>query len=760
MNSTTSALITTKGKRVSLSDVAVSAVMHDLLAEVTVSQSYRNREKVNIEAVYTFPLPLDAVLLDLQVEIGGRVLKGVVVEKKAAEGKYEDAVAAGDAAVMLEVIEPGLYTMNVGNLLPEEKATITFSYSILYLWVGDRLRFFLPTTIAPRFGESPHRPHQVPQFSLMVENQFSLKVEIFGSLREAQFICPSHQVTLTNHKDRVVITLQQEHAIMDRDFILNVKAPQAMRSFTLCGPDGDGMAAVASFQPFFPGLQHPRPLNLAIVIDCSGSMEGDSMEQAKQALGGILDALQPHDHMTLIAFGDTTNMLSAQLLPCNKIHLGKARRFAKGLKANMGGTAIAEALHDTYAAMSATESADVFLVTDGEVSSWKTVVQKAKDSGHRIFTVGVGSAVSESFVRELASATGGECELVSPREGMADKVIRHFERMRAPRAKRVAIHWPAGARDVTPSRLGAVFEGDTIITCAHFDNPSISGTVDLEVETEKGEVTHIELPIQMAPFSDSTDRFSTVARLGASARLKELDESRGLETALRYRLVSLWTNWLVIAERPEGEKAQDLPVLRKVPQTLAAGWGGTGTVYACMSMQNLKVSKTAAVLPAPFRRLLALIEDEPSRLDVRNAQSLLREAGLQPDFDNLFRRADALGLNIDLIAAIVLARLLASPLGEHLSSRTQSAVASLQNYARQMTDTLRGMDRHGHALIRVTGSDISREVFRSEQVHAINESLERIIGARALLEHLQVCTRKLVERELRINKLILESVDD
>jgi Ca-activated chloride channel family protein len=97
---------------------------------------------------------------------------------------------------------------------------------------------------------------------------------------------------------------------MDRDFILNVKAPQATRSFALCGQDGDGLAAVASFQPFFPGLQQPRPLNLAIVIDCSGSMQGDSMEQAKQALEGILDGLQPHDRITLIAFGNSTNVRS------------------------------------------------------------------------------------------------------------------------------------------------------------------------------------------------------------------------------------------------------------------------------------------------------------------------------------------------------------------------------------------------------------------------------------------------------------------
>ena len=88
MNNLASALTGIHGERVALSDVSVSAVLRDLLAEVTVSQTYRNDEQVNIEAVYTFPLPLDAVLLDLQVEIGGRVLKGVVVEKKAAEEKY------------------------------------------------------------------------------------------------------------------------------------------------------------------------------------------------------------------------------------------------------------------------------------------------------------------------------------------------------------------------------------------------------------------------------------------------------------------------------------------------------------------------------------------------------------------------------------------------------------------------------------------------------------------------------------------------
>jgi Ca-activated chloride channel family protein len=768
MNKLASALTGLEGERVALCDVAVSAVLQDLLAEVTVSQTYRNDERTNIEAVYTFPLPLDAVLLDLEVDIGGRVLKGVVVEKKAAEEKYEDAVEAGDAAVMLEAIEPGLYTMNVGNLLPHETAKITFRYAILYRWAGDRLRFFLPTTIAPRFGESPHQPHQAPEASLTVENQFSLRVEVLGALRDAQFVCPSHSVELVKSPEKAVLSLQQPKAVMDRDFILNVKAPQATRSFVLCGQDGEGMTAIASFQPFFPGLQQPRPLSLAIVIDCSGSMQGDSMEQAKQALDGILESLQPQDRVTLIAFGNSTNALSNHLLPCNKTNLTKARRFAKSLDANMGGTEIGNALREAYAALGRNEAADLFVVTDGEVSDWEAVVDEAAKSGHRIFTVGVGSAVSEAFVRGLAAGTGGECELVSPREGMADRVVRHFERMRAPRAKRVAVHWPDGATNISPSRIGAVFEGDTVVACASFDRPHASGSATLEVETDKGEIVRQELAFPAAPPASSPDGLSTVARVAAAARLKEEDDATGLQTALRYRLVSPWTNWLVVAPRAEDEKALDIPALRKVPQTLAAGWGGTGSVAMSLSvdafaaparysrsvdfaaMEDFDLSEIEPArgafpieLPEPYRRLIELVDADASRLDVAGALALLTESGLTAEFDDLFRHTADLGLNVSIVAAIVVTRLLGGPLGEFVSGDAQSALASLQERAREATDALREMGRHGVALARLTQEPVAREML---QQPSSDDTLERLARIRDLLEYLEDALRRSGDR--------------
>lgn len=571
MSSLACAMKGIRGERVALTGVSVSAVLRDLLAEVTMRQSYRNEESVNIEAVYTFPLPLDAVLLELEVEIGGRVLKGVVVEKKAAEEKYEDAIAAGDAAVMLEQLEPGLFTMNVGNLLAQESATVTIRYSLMYRWAGERLRIFVPTTIATRFGDSPHAPHQTPESSLTVENRFSLSMEVFGSLRQAQFTCPSHTVALAQQTDKTVITLNEEQAAMDRDFVLNVQAPRTSRSFALCGCDGDGVAAVASFQPFFPDLHQPRPLNLAILIDCSGSMQGDSIAQARKALEGILDVLQPSDQVALIAFGNATHSLWERLTPCTSANQELAQHFAQQLDANMGGTQIGEALQTTYRVLGETTGADILLVTDGEVSAWQPVVQEAKHSGHRIFTVGVGNAVSEAFVRELATGTGGECELVAPREDMAERIVRHFERMRAPRARRAIVHWPEGAVDFAPAQYGAVFDGDTVIASARFHSTVIGGPVVLEIETEAGETIRQELSIMPDPQSETRDQLSSIARFAAAMRLKELDATAGQSTALLYRLISAWTNWLVVAARPEESKTQAIPALRKVPQTMAAG---------------------------------------------------------------------------------------------------------------------------------------------------------------------------------------------
>ena len=114
------------GREVALKEVKVRARLHELIAEVEVEQSYANPQSTNIETVYTFPLPIGAVLLGLEVEIGGKKLSGQVIERKKAERNYEEAVTDGNSAVMLEETGPGLYTASIGNLMANETAVIRY----------------------------------------------------------------------------------------------------------------------------------------------------------------------------------------------------------------------------------------------------------------------------------------------------------------------------------------------------------------------------------------------------------------------------------------------------------------------------------------------------------------------------------------------------------------------------------------------------------------------------------------------------------
>src|SRR5262249_17539794 len=139
---------------------------------------------------------------------------------------------------------------------------------------------------------------------------------------------------------------------------------------------------------------------------------------------------------------------------------------------DMGGTEMGAALAATYRiALRSHARPVVILITDGEITDTQSVVRNARASEHRMFTVGVGSVVAEGLLRDLAAANGGACELVAPREDMAERIVRHFRRIDAGGAE-LAIDWPAPPSD-TVGRDDPVFAGDTVAVFARFDRAPI-----------------------------------------------------------------------------------------------------------------------------------------------------------------------------------------------------------------------------------------------------------------------------------------------
>ncbi len=588
--------------KMELAAVDIQANVRGLFTDITTTQVFENNEATNIEAVYTFPLPLDAVLLELTVELNGQTLKGTVQPKVQAESSYEEAIDEGGSAILLEQVEPGLYTVNAGNLLAGERATVVFRYGLLLNWQDETLRLQLPTTIAPRYGDplsSGMAHHQVPEYTLQQDTTFTLSVNLFGEHAQANILCPSHQVIEAETDGIRTVTLAGTKTPMDRDFILQLQAHSDAGTEAFQAVDQDGQHVVlASFQPKHCALS-PEPRCIKLVVDCSSSMAGDSIAQAKVALHEILSLLKSEDYFNLTTFGCDHRLLFARPVAANEENIKKASLYVENIDADMGGTEMSAALSATCgSSFPANLPSDVLLITDGEVWSHEQVIANTRHSHHRVFSVGVGSAVSEPFVRGIAAATSGACELVSPRENMAERIVRHFKRIDHARVESVNIEWPSKALHQTPEQVTSVFAGDTIHVFGWLQEPLNTAVL---MTAEFIEAFPFTQKATLSGHSNSNVQFQEdLVRLAAHQRLKTLKTQDAEDLAVRYQLLTEQTSCILVIERTEDEKADNLPELRKIKNTLAAGHAGIGSVGSSLDYSKLD-------RPAVYRRMVSSV---------------------------------------------------------------------------------------------------------------------------------------------------------
>jgi Ca-activated chloride channel family protein len=553
--------------------------LRGLLFELVVEQRYRNPRADAVEVVYTFPLPLDAVLLDVDVTIGDRRLQAAVAERRAAEDRYEAAIAAGDGALMLERAGDGLCTLNLGNLPGGERATIRFRSAQLLRFAHGSVRLAIPTVIAPRYGDPAAAglaPHQVPVTELAASYPFALAVDVEGDVARGRIASPSHAVDVARTRDGVRVTLAPG-AVLDRDFVLNVDGLEGCSPATVAR-DGERVVALASFCAAVPVDAAPLPIALRLLVDCSGSMNGDSIEAARRALHRVLAHLEPDDRFSLTRFGSTVRHETRGLVHADDAAVRAGADALARMQADLGGTEMERALRAVFALGVPGEAGDLLAVTDGEVWNAAGLVEAALAARQRVFVVGIGSAPAEGVLRRLAEASGGACEFVAPREDVEGAIVRMFARMRAPRVARADVHWPATPAWSVPLPA-ALFGGETIHAFAAFDAP-VTGKATLTL-VPSGEGSPLQAVATLDGVASGDD---TLARVAAAQRLPHVTDDERLALALHYRLLTDRTSFVVVDERMAHEKAKGMPVLATVPQMHAAGWHGLGSVDACMQI--------------------------------------------------------------------------------------------------------------------------------------------------------------------------------
>jgi Ca-activated chloride channel family protein len=596
------------GHELMLLGIKANGAIKGRLLAMSLQQRFRNASKTNTEITYTFPLPFGAVLMGVDVELNGNQLVGEVTARSKARARYEEAISEGNSSIMLERNADFSYTLELGNLMAGEECSITVRYAQVLQLEHGQIRLMLPNTIAPRYGnpitQGGLQPHQVPKTDITVEYPFDISITLHGDLARANVASPSHKTGYFPNGAELVVRLAQRGSL-DRDFILILSDLQSQSVAIACLDSAvpGQTALMASFSPRL-GDNMANPAVAKILVDCSGSMQGDSIGAARSALHRIVAGLEAADKFSLSRFGSSVEHRSRGMWSGTPQAKVSAKRWIDAVQADLGGTDMADALVSTIA-IAHQGKGDILLITDGEVHGIDEVIAVAIQSGHRLFVVAIGASPAEVHLRRLAAETGGACDFVAPGEDVEPAVLRMFSRMRASRASKLRVEWPQSMCMRWAQKVPAyAFADDVLSVSAFVDTSDVGSTVPVRLwgclDDAEAEVLLAQAEVAVV---ESTA--NTLARMVAFAqyaqatpgkdRLAEGVLSTVQELAVQYQLVTDETNFILVHERSAEEKALEMPEAHQVPQMLAAGWGGTGSVRLSNAASNISYSMAAPV---------------------------------------------------------------------------------------------------------------------------------------------------------------------
>ena len=607
-------LISQKAGPVPLTGLKVEADILGRGARVQVCQKFRNREENPVEAVYKFPLPEGAAICGFHVRIDGKVIRGRVEEREKAFEIYDEALARGDGGYLLDEDRPNVFTLSVGNLNPGSEAVVQIDYITLLDMEGEKVRFFLPTTISPRYIPNhiedeegipqEEKPH--PPFAVDVPYGLSILVNIHNGESLKSIASPSHSIQVDLQQDPVRVSFAGETIRMDRDFILHIqRVEDVTASKAYCIREGKDtfvqldLSLQDQARLGDPGEESPKESftrEVNFVLDCSGSMEGDSIIEAKKALEIFLRGMEKGTRFNIYRFGSNFESVFEEPAEYTERSLGEAIAYLRRIDADLGGTEIYAPLMHVYSAGPVVEGSQrtIILLTDGEVGNEEQIIKLVREhrNSTRFLSLGIGAGPNEYFIKGLARAGMGAWEFIYPGERIEPKVLRMFKKLKDQVLERPEIQWGIDAVEQAPVTPLLFIDNPTTVFARirNKGKPEKKITVQgaLKGETHRWEIDLLELGKEEFP----------IAVHWARERIRDMEEGEGLdqgkgsrqrrkkdekwrktviELSKAYNLLSGSTSYVAVEEREERDKTTGELVLRKVPVPVTVGWHGIGS---------------------------------------------------------------------------------------------------------------------------------------------------------------------------------------
>ncbi len=292
-------------------DVNISGV----IADVLVTQVYKNEGRKPLEAIYIFPASTRAAVYGMKMTIGERVIVAKIDKREAARRQYEQARDSGRSASLLEQQRPNVFQMNVANIMPGDEIKVELTYTELLVPADGIYEFVYPTVVGPRYSNQsvdnvPASEHWMQNPYLRQGNaptySFDINATVSAGLPIQELTCTSHKVK-TTYEGPSVASVALDRAETNggnRDYILRYRLAGDKIQSGLLLYEGEK----ENF--FLLMMQPPKRIRTAdipgreyiFIVDVSGSMYGFPLDISKKLLKDLIGNLRASDRFNVLLF--------------------------------------------------------------------------------------------------------------------------------------------------------------------------------------------------------------------------------------------------------------------------------------------------------------------------------------------------------------------------------------------------------------------------------------------------------------------------
>jgi Ca-activated chloride channel family protein len=578
----------------------VRATIDNQLATTSIDLQFTNTGDGLAEGTFVFPLPANAAVDRLTMIIDGEAFDAKILSAQEARSIYDEIVRQYRDPALLEYIGTQAVQANVFPIPPGQSRRIQIDYSQLLPVENGLVEYVYPLTT-----------------TRLVE-QLAVSVEVVGDSAIGAVYSPSHQIAVSRTSDSAFRAgFEASQAVAAEDFTLYYGVEASDISINLLSykesAGADGYFLLLVQPPLANEAADVQPKDVILVIDQSGSMQGDKWAQAQAAASYVLANLNEQDRFNVIVFSTGFRQYAAALQPVGQA--ADAAQWVNSLYAE-GGTDIDLALQAALKMADSERQTTILFMTDGQPSEGITDIDAilananaSAQSGARVFTFGVGDDVNTVLLDSLAGDFGGATAYVRPTQRIDEEMASLYTKISAPVLSDIALDFGGVLTELQyPQALTDLFAGEQLIVVGRYRQGADGVTITLDGRS-RGETR--TFTFDNLSFRENAGGEPFIARLWAQRRIAELlDEIRlkgenpelvdsVVSLSVRFGIITPYTSFLIEEDDILTQQGRDraLEEAEASFEALSDVTSGAAAVDAAVDIQSMRSAAPMSVAP-------------------------------------------------------------------------------------------------------------------------------------------------------------------